>query len=110
MDSLEKSKYTVHSDLPGQEAARGGTIPPEICVTLSITFAQCGHHTVFPPSVASPGCRSVVVAGAVGGVAVRAGRAAVVATAVVTPAPIDAVAPFLPLPVPPTGSASASGR
>ena len=33
MDSLDKSKYTVHSDLPGQEAAGGGTIPPEICVT-----------------------------------------------------------------------------
>ena len=33
MDSLDKSKYTVYSDLPGQEAAGGGTIPPEICVT-----------------------------------------------------------------------------
>ena len=33
MDSLDKSKYTVHSDLPGKEAAGGGTIPPEICVT-----------------------------------------------------------------------------
>ena len=55
----------------------------------------------------SPSCRSVVVAGAVGGVAVRGGRAAVVATAiaaaVVTTAPVGAVAPLLPLPVPPTG-------
>ena len=33
MDSLDRSKYTVHSDLPGQEAAGGETIPPDICVT-----------------------------------------------------------------------------
>jgi hypothetical protein len=33
MDSLETTKFSVFSDLPGLEAAGGGTIPPEICVT-----------------------------------------------------------------------------
>ena len=30
---VDTSKYTVHSDLPGHQAAGGGSIPPEICVT-----------------------------------------------------------------------------
>ena len=30
---LDTSKYSVFSDLPGHEAAGGGTIPPEVCVT-----------------------------------------------------------------------------
>ena len=54
----------------------------------ALATIQCGHHTGFPPSVTSPGCRSVVVARAVGGVAVRGGGAAVVATVVVTTAPV----------------------
>ena len=33
MDYIDTSKYTIYSDLPGQEAAGGGTIPPELCVT-----------------------------------------------------------------------------
>ena len=33
MDSLDTTKFSVFSDLPGLEAAGGGTIPPEICVT-----------------------------------------------------------------------------
>ena len=33
MDCLDSSKYKAFSDLPGQEATGGGTIPPEICVT-----------------------------------------------------------------------------
>ena len=65
----------------------------------ALATIQCGHHTGFPPSVASCGFSSVVVARAVGGVAVRADRAAVGATAVVTAGPVDAVAPLLPLPV-----------
>ena len=30
---LDTEKYSVFSDLPGHEAAGGGTIPPEICIT-----------------------------------------------------------------------------
>ena len=30
---LDSEKFTVHSDLPGHEAAGGGTIPPEILIT-----------------------------------------------------------------------------
>ena len=33
MECLDTSKYTIYSDLPGQEAAGGGTIPPELCIT-----------------------------------------------------------------------------
>ena len=33
IDSLDTTKFLVFSDLPGLEAAGGGTIPPEICVT-----------------------------------------------------------------------------
>ena len=33
MDSLDTTQFSVFSDLPGLEAAGGGTIPPEICVT-----------------------------------------------------------------------------
>ena len=33
MDCLDKSKFQVFSDLLGQEAAWGGTMPPEVCVT-----------------------------------------------------------------------------
>ena len=30
---VDTSKFKVHSDLPGHQAAGGGSIPPEICVT-----------------------------------------------------------------------------
>ena len=33
MNCSDRSKFQVFSDLPGQEAAGGGTIPPEVCVT-----------------------------------------------------------------------------
>ena len=33
MNCLDTSKYTVHSDIEGHEAAGGGTVPPEVCVT-----------------------------------------------------------------------------
>ena len=75
----------------------------------ALATIQCGHHTGFPPSVTSPGCRSVVVAAAVigsHGVAVGHHRAAVGDRttvgdrAAVDGAPVDAVAPLLPLPVP----------
>ena len=33
VNSLDSQKFTVHSDLPGHEAAGGGTIPPEILIT-----------------------------------------------------------------------------
>ena len=78
----------------------------------ALATIQCGHHTGFPPSVTSPGCRSVVVAAAVigsHGVAVGHHRAAVGDRttvgdrAAVDGAPVDAVTPLLPLPVSPTG-------
>ena len=31
---VDKEKYTVYSDLPGHTAAGGGSIPPEICITV----------------------------------------------------------------------------
>ena len=33
VQSLETTKFTVHSDIPGHEAAGGGTIPPEVTIT-----------------------------------------------------------------------------
>ena len=31
---VDKEKYTVYSNLPGHTAAGGGSIPPEICITV----------------------------------------------------------------------------
>ena len=33
VQSLDHTKYTIHSDIPGHEAAGGGTIPPELTIT-----------------------------------------------------------------------------
>jgi hypothetical protein len=33
VQSLDTHKYTVHSDIPGHEAAGGGTVPPELAIT-----------------------------------------------------------------------------
>ena len=33
VNSLDTSKFTVHSDIEGHETAGGGTVPPEFCVT-----------------------------------------------------------------------------
>ena len=33
VNSIDTQKFSVHSDLPGHEAAGGGTIPPEILIT-----------------------------------------------------------------------------
>ena len=33
VNSLDTTKYTIHSDIVGHEAAGGGTVPPEVCVT-----------------------------------------------------------------------------
>ena len=33
VNSLDTQKFSVHSDLPGHEAAGGGSIPPEVCIT-----------------------------------------------------------------------------
>ena len=33
VNNLDTTKYTVHSDIMGHEAAGGGTVPPEVCVT-----------------------------------------------------------------------------
>ena len=33
VNSLDTSKFSVFSDIPGHEAAGGGTIPPEVCIT-----------------------------------------------------------------------------
>ena len=30
---LDTSKYTIHSDIPGHEAAGGGSTPPEVTIT-----------------------------------------------------------------------------
>ena len=34
VNNVDREKYTVYSDLPGHTAAGGGSIPPEICVTV----------------------------------------------------------------------------
>ena len=34
MKSLDTSKYTAYSDLLGKETPGGGTLPPELCVTV----------------------------------------------------------------------------
>ena len=33
VQSLDTSKYTIHSDIPGHEAPGGGTVPPELTIT-----------------------------------------------------------------------------
>ena len=33
VESLDSSRYTIHSDIPGHEAPGGGTIPPELTIT-----------------------------------------------------------------------------
>ena len=33
VESLDSSKYTIHSDIPGHEAPWGGTVPPELTIT-----------------------------------------------------------------------------
>ena len=33
IQSLDTSKYTLHSDIPGLEAPQGGTVPPELAIT-----------------------------------------------------------------------------
>ena len=33
VNSWDTTKYTIHSDIAGNEAAGGGTVPPEVCVT-----------------------------------------------------------------------------
>ena len=33
VQSLDTSKFTIHSDIPGHEAPGGGTVPPELTIT-----------------------------------------------------------------------------
>ena len=33
VNSLDETRYTIFSDIPGHEASGGGSVPPEVCVT-----------------------------------------------------------------------------
>ena len=52
VQSLDTHKYTVHSDIPGHEAAGGGTVPPELAITplkpdITIWDKECEKFHIF---------------------------------------------------------------